>query len=135
MDNEDLKRNIEKLREEKNITQDQMADRIGVVRNTYRNIEKGKTRLISEHLPRIARTLETTPEALLIGYQPDRDAQRHGRELKEEFERRAAFEREEYEKELAERDKTIEILRDRLRRTEELLAAKEDIISLLRKNH
>ena len=132
MDNGDLKRNIERLREERKLTQEQVADRIGVVRNTYRNIEKGDTRLISDHLLKIADVLETTPEALIIGYQPDEHAQRGFRSLREEYDRRSAFEQEQHRQELEEKDRTIAALRKEVGRLEQLLEAKEVIISLLR---
>ena len=47
MDNESIKKNIMKLRLEHNLSQGDMADALGVARNTYRSVEKGNTRMVS----------------------------------------------------------------------------------------
>ena len=41
MDNASIKENIFRIRTEKGLSQDEMARKLGVVRNTYRKIEKG----------------------------------------------------------------------------------------------
>ena len=51
MDNASIKENIFRRRTERGLSQDEMARQLGVVRNTYRKIEKGDIRLISEHIP------------------------------------------------------------------------------------
>ena len=50
MDNASIKENIFRIRTEKGLSQDEMARKLGVVRNTYRKIEKGDIRLISGHV-------------------------------------------------------------------------------------
>ena len=54
MDNASIKENIFRIRTEKGLSQDEMARKLGVVRNTYRKIEKGDIRLISEHVSELA---------------------------------------------------------------------------------
>jgi len=59
--------NIIRLRKEANITQDKLADAIGVNRSTYRNLESGSTRLVNPHIDEIAAALKVSAEKLL-GY-------------------------------------------------------------------
>lgn len=70
MDNESIKKNIERKRSEKGLSQQEMADQLGIKRNTYRQIEKGSSSLISGHLQTIAKILDTTAEELVLGYKP-----------------------------------------------------------------
>jgi len=70
MDNDSVKRNILKLREKLNLSQQDFADKIGISRNAYRSIEKGTTRIISDKLGQIADSCEVSKEELLLGYVP-----------------------------------------------------------------
>ena len=54
MDNNSIKQNILKIRLEHNMSQTKMADALGIARNTYRKLEKGKTRVISDYIQVIA---------------------------------------------------------------------------------
>lgn len=54
MTESEIKENIEKIRKERKITQQQMADLLNVDRNTYRNIEKGRSKIINPKLYNIA---------------------------------------------------------------------------------
>ena len=66
-----IKKNIRSRRVSRKISIVEFAERIGINRNTYGNIEKeGKTRMINEHLEAIAGELNTTVEELLFGYAP-----------------------------------------------------------------
>ena len=66
-----IKINIKSRRENQKIPIVKFAERLGINRNTYGNIEKeGKTRMINEHLEAIAEELKTTVEELLFGYTP-----------------------------------------------------------------
>ena len=58
MDNARIKENIIRKRTEKGISQDEMAQRLEMSRNSYRNIEKGSTYVVSRHLKEIADILK-----------------------------------------------------------------------------
>ena len=70
MDNARIKENIIRKRTEKGISQDEMAQRLEMSRNSYRNIEKGSTYVVSRHLKEIADILNITEEELVLGYKP-----------------------------------------------------------------
>ena len=70
MDNNSVKENIARIRKASGISQTEMAERLGMSRTAYRNLEKGDTRLISETMEKIAAVLDRTPEELVLGYEP-----------------------------------------------------------------
>ena len=70
MDNARIKENIIRIRNEKGFSQDEMANLLGISRNSYRSIEKGSTNVISRRLGEIAHLLGVSEEELALGYQP-----------------------------------------------------------------
>lgn len=68
MNNDTIKANIARMREAAGISQEEMARRLGIVRNTYRSIEKGDTKLVSDWLDEIARIFGTSTDKLVGGY-------------------------------------------------------------------
>ena len=74
MDNNSVKENIIRRRKVRRLSQQEVADKIGLSRTAYRNIEKGETRLLSENIVRIADVLGVGTEELVLGYAPDRNA-------------------------------------------------------------
>ncbi len=67
MDNSSVKKNIYHFRKAKGFTQEEMASRIGTSVTHYRNIESGKTWLISPVVGRIAVALGIGEDELLTG--------------------------------------------------------------------
>ncbi len=63
----DIGKNIRELRQLKNMTQDELAEKLFVTRQTVSNYETGKSRPDIEMLTRIAETLETDPNTVLYG--------------------------------------------------------------------
>ena len=57
---------IRYLRKSKGITQEQMADLIGISQSAYSRIEKGESHSWSIHLEKIASILETKVENIII---------------------------------------------------------------------
>ena len=63
----DIGKNIKELRQQQNMTQDELAEKLFVTRQTVSNYETGKSRPDIEMLTRIAETLETDPNTVLYG--------------------------------------------------------------------
>lgn len=66
MDNQTIKANIRAIRESKGLTQEQMAQRLGINRQSYWTLENGKTQLVSEKLFDIANVLNTPLKKIII---------------------------------------------------------------------
>lgn len=65
-----IKLKIQKERRALGFSQEYMAHTLGMSPNSYRQIETGKTKLVSPRIFDIARVLKTTPEELLLGVAP-----------------------------------------------------------------
>lgn len=61
----DIGTRIRNLREEKNYTQDYLAQKLGITQKAYSKIEANQTRLPVDHLLKIAEVLETTVNTVL----------------------------------------------------------------------
>ena len=60
------------LRQRKGMSQDEMADKMGIERSTYSNFELGKTNLFSPNLAKAAQVLEVSEDEILIGAYSER---------------------------------------------------------------
>ena len=83
---EQTKESLKKLRRAAGITQEEMAERLGIQRSTYRNIENGSTRLVNARMDMIARTLNVRP-AELMGYDFDSLAAGQLSDVENEYEK------------------------------------------------
>jgi len=66
----DIGKNIRSLRTSKSMTQDELAEKLFVTRQTVSNYETGKSRPDVEMLARIAEVLETDVNTMIYGPQP-----------------------------------------------------------------
>ena len=69
----DIGKNIRSLREAKNLTQDQLAEKLYVTRQTVSNYETGRSRPDIDMLMKMAEVLDTDIHILLYGPQFDPD--------------------------------------------------------------
>lgn len=58
-------RNIKSIRERRNLTQEYMAQELGISQNSYSNIENGGVKLTIERLMEISKVLGVTAEELI----------------------------------------------------------------------
>jgi transcriptional regulator with XRE-family HTH domain len=75
MDNDSIKDNLYRLRKRLDMTQQQMADKIGISRNAYADLESGVTRILNEKIESVARLADVSVEELCLGYKPRTAAQ------------------------------------------------------------
>ncbi|MDO5321968.1 MAG: helix-turn-helix domain-containing protein [Bacteroidia bacterium] len=103
MTDESIIKNIERFREERGMSQDMVAIKIGKARNTYGNIVRGKTKILNENLQALADVFGVSVEEILLGYKPgdpssltlgDNDNHREQmHQLTEDYERRLSEDR------------------------------------------
>lgn len=133
MDDNSIKGNISALREESDISQTEMAIRLGIDRNTYRKIEKGETRLLNGRVADIARELGVSTEKLVLGYDPAGPGiDSRVEDYKEAFRQREQALVENYEHKLEELRREIKGLRELSDTLKEQVKDKNAIISFLR---
>ena len=73
MDNRSIKENILKLREERKLTQEHVADIMGITSNAYWSIETGKTQLISKRIFQIAKIFEVSVNDIIYGHDIEKE--------------------------------------------------------------
>lgn len=133
MDNKTVKANILKMRKSMNITQAEMAERMGISRIAYRNIEKGDTALISSSVEKIADLLDSSVEELVLGYVPV-DAERHSlEEMKSDYSRRMMEMERKHQDEIRGMKNYIDSLEEKVRLLGDLVQTKDEINALLKK--
>lgn len=132
MDNASIKANIQRFRKEAGISQSELADRLGMFRTAYRNIEKGKTRLISNILGMIAKELGKTPEELLLGYEPSSEGSRKLSDIREEYRSRQAEQEKAHADEVVALKDRIKTLNDYVAALQDAVRTKDEIIAMLK---
>lgn len=139
MDNDSIKVNIVRKRTEEGISQDEMARRLRISRNTYRSIEKGTAKVISERLNEIASSLNTSAEELVLGYKTvERNSEVE--DIRMEFDSAKNRYEEEKASLIADYENRINVLTDHIASLEstisnmrEIIDSKNEIISLMKR--
>lgn len=132
MNSESVSRNVREYRIGHSMTQQQMADRLGITREAYSRIENGITKLISDYIFRISEILDVSPQDLIMGEDaPSRDGLLM--EARGEMEDRLIHMSNEYERKLEARDTEIASLRELCDTQKETIATQKEIISMLKR--
>ncbi len=132
MDNDSIKGNIIRRRTEEGISQDEMARRLDISRTSYRNIERGKSRIISRRLPDIARQLNISEEELVLGYKPSA-GQARLEELKVKYNEDLSVVKSKLEARIVELESAVAMRDSLIANLNELVRSKDEIISLLKR--
>ena len=138
MDNNSVKENIIRRRKVRRLSQQEVADKIGLSRTAYRNIEKGETRLLSENIVRIADVLGVGTEELVLGYAPDRNSDGSIRDensyhrLYEDLKEKLDEQTRRHAEEVSRLNSEIATLKGYIATQKDLIDTKDEIISMLR---
>jgi transcriptional regulator with XRE-family HTH domain len=110
-----------------------MADVLGIARNTYRNIEKGSTKLISDNVMKIAGWAGITPEELVLGYAPEKKSVNRLKDAREQFNNRIKDLTDDYEARLERLRYENSLLRDLLKEKDDNIRTLKAMTALLEK--
>lgn len=136
IDEKTIKKNIYLRRRALSISQTEMAERLGLDRNTYRNIESGKTRIINGHLDKIADLLETSAEELVLGYRVgDPDSDPKLQDTRAWYDSKIGVLVKSFEQRQTEDQKKIRLLEKRIAELEDSLRDKTDLIAFLKEKN
>lgn len=115
------------------ITQLEMAEKLGIDRNTYRSIENGSTKILNAHISQISEILQTSIEELVFGYKPAKE------ENSSQLEDYKALSDKQMENLKRSYEKQLQEMKERLDKSEEIINIlkqqirdKEEIIALLK---
>ena len=131
MDNESIKKNLMKIRLEHNMSQEEMADVLGVARNTYRNIEKGKTRLLSDTVMKVAEWAGKTPEEVALGFFPSEPGSAGLKDARERYNNQVKALSDQYEAKVEVLTKEIILLKDLVKEKDDNIRSLKTIVALL----
>ncbi|MCK9629748.1 MAG: helix-turn-helix domain-containing protein [Bacteroidales bacterium] len=127
MDNKDIKKRIRELRESLGYTQEEVANSLKMSQNSYRQLESGKTLLISKRLDSIASVLKTSVAELLMGVKQE-----------SALEERLILQEKLYKEQIERIESDYKIrsieLEDEIKRLKMGLESKESIIGILKEN-
>ena len=133
MNNDTVKKNLENIRISNNLSQGEMAIALGIARNTYRNIEKGSTRLISDTVMKVAEWAGMTPEEVVLGYFPVKDRDNVLKETRERYNSRIAALTEEYEARLKHQREELELIKELVKEKDDNIRNLKSWIRILEK--
>lgn len=133
MDNDSIKKNVLKLRLERNMSQREVAEALGISRNAYRGIEMGKTMLLSDKVNKVAEWAGVTPEEIVLGFVPSKESSRMLREARERFNTRVNELVEEYEARLERLRQDNQYLNELLKEKDDNISTLKSMVSLLEK--
>lgn len=133
MDNISVKKNLENIRLSNNLSQEEMANVLGIARNTYRNIEKGGTKLISDTVMKVAEWADLTPEEVVLGYAPVEDRESLLRETRERLNGRIRTITDDYEAKLERLRSENELLKELLKQKDDNIRTLKSITAILEK--
>ena len=122
---------LQRIRHEKNISQKEIAEKLGISRTAYVNLEKGKTRIVNENVEKFAEITGVSTAELVLGYKVPEDLNslekaqaEYGRKRKEII--------DQYEARIEKLNQTIADLKQQVGDLRELVDTKNDVIDFYR---
>lgn len=139
MDNNSVKENIIRCRKGQKLSQQDVAEKIGLSRTAYRNIEKGETKLLSDNIGKIAEVLGVGAEELVLGYSSmsNPETSKEDKSYKwmyEELKNRRSFEMQKQADEISRLVNEVSTLKDYIQALKNLISTKDEIIAMLKKS-
>lgn len=128
MDDTTIKSNLEKKRNELGLSQTEMARRLEISLNAYRKLEKGKTRILNEHVEKFAEKTGTSVAELVNGFEPIDSVSVGLNDVKETCDKKLRVLEDGYLKEIAVLRAEIERLNDKLKDKDEILSINRRLI-------
>jgi len=122
MKNKEIGARIRALRKSLGLSQEQVAEKVGITQESFRRFENGQTHMINPHFEAIAQVLGTDPAELLSSY----DSIERARLLEDGIKAR-------YEGKLDEESLKIQKLEQTVRDKETIISLMQDKIDFLRK--
>lgn len=122
MDNFSIKDNLRKFRKTRKLTQEDIANHLGISLTAYRDLERGNTAMVNGNILKLAELYDTSTEEIVLGYRPIQMPGKALEEIHAEYKGRVEI--------LESRIKDLEKLVDSL---EENIKTKNEIIKMLKK--
>ena len=128
MDDATIKNNLEKKRNELGFSQTEMARRLEISLNAYRKLEKGKTRILNEHVEKFAEAAGVSVAELVNGFEPISSATAGLNDVKETYDRKIRALEDGYIKEIEVLRKEVDLLHEKIRDKDEIISMNRKLI-------
>lgn len=135
MDENSVRKNISRVRKSLKLTQEEMAEKLGISRIAYRSLEMGDTTLFNDKLEKIAEVAHLSAEEVVLGYIPETDEEPVLNEAEIDYDGSIKDLRKEYEKTIKKLSLELEKEKALNKSLHDTLKAKKEIISLMDSNH
>lgn len=132
MDDVTIKNNLEKKRNELGLSQTEMARRLEISLNAYRKLEKGRTRILNEHIEKFAETTGTSVAELVNGFEPIDSVAAGLNDVKETYDRKFRVLEDGYIKEITVLKAEIERLNEKIKDKDEIINTNRMLIKRYR---
>lgn len=133
MDDKTIKGNLEKKRNELGLSQTEMARRLEISLNAYRKLEKGKTRILNEHVGKFAEETGISVAELVNGFEPVNSFESGLDSIKEAYDKKIRALEDGYLSEIKAMKEEIRRLNEKLQDKEEVIASNRKLISRFEK--
>ena len=131
IDESAIKENLKKTREERGITQAEIAESLKISVTAYQKIEKGKTRILNKNFSKCAETLGVSSPELVMGFKPIRDAENRIADMEESYGIKMRVQERGYIQEIQQRDREIERLNGIIKDKDDTINTQKLLISQL----
>ena len=132
MDNKSIKENIYRLRRQLDLTQQQMADKIGISRVAYNKLESRSTKIINESLESMAELANIPVEQVYLGYTPAPEGPPL-EDIRAEFDLKREEAEQRYKTEIRHKEKELEAMAALLAAKNEVIQYQSQIINMLQR--
>jgi len=105
-----------------------MARRLEISLNAYRKLEKGKTRILNEHVEKFAEKTGTSVAELVNGFEPINSAMAGLNDVKENYDKKLRVLEDGYIKEIAMLKAEIARLNDKIKDKDEIISMNRRLI-------
>lgn len=122
MDNTSIKNNIYNIRKSRKMTQEEVANLLGISVTAYRELERGNTSIVNPNVVKLADAMDISTEELVLGYYPTQAQDISVEDVREEYGSKVDI----LERRIAQLEKLVDSL-------EETIASKNEIIAMLKK--
>ena len=131
LDESTLRENLKKARTVNGYTQAEIAESLEISVTAYQNIESGKTRILNRNYSRCAGKLGLSLSELVNGFKPIKDAEAALNDVKESYGLKMRVLEQGYAREIQNREREIERLKERIKDKDDTIASQKLLIDEL----
>lgn len=128
MNNDNVKSNIFRLRRQSGMSQEEVAEKMGISITSYRKLERGSTILVSTRIQQLSSIFNITEQEILFGKEAENIQDLKNQKLEEEWARKESEEINDLKLKLLQLQGEISTLRGWLSDKEEIIQMQKEAL-------